>query len=142
MPKIGPMVLDELGLESVWIRGGYKGEVGPDPLHLREHNATRRLGSSGLKRDSRVSVLDHENPNCLPRSEMGDFAVAEEGSIFQFEDQQWTKMSAKEIEDIIHDRVFKVNTSCDDDPVTTPQPQTRRGHDKTKPKKNRKGSRR
>lgn len=116
LPSIGPMVLDMIELDSIWIRGGYKSQVGPVMLIYSNSKSNAVEGFLRLEPDSSISLFDQEVPHSLPPSDLADFAAAVEGSTFELDGLTWTKMSGHEIEKIIHDRVFAVTT--DDDPTS------------------------
>lgn len=140
LPKIGPMVLSMAGLESVWIRGGYKGDVGPIMLVFEGTEPNSMAGVLRLERNSQVSLFDDSEAFCLPGNQFGRFSAIDDGGMFPLDGQTWIKMSVREIESIIRDRVFDVALE-DDELIPTPRPKTRSAHD-THVKKSRKGTRR
>jgi hypothetical protein len=140
LPKIGPMVIDMAGLEGFWIRGGYKGDVGPIMLIYESAQPEPVAGVLRLERDSRFSLFHDTDPFCMPRHLIGRFSALADGDPFPLDGQTWTKMSVKEIKEIIRDRVFNVLT--EDDVLRSTSRRPRRGAHGTNAPTGRKGTRR
>jgi hypothetical protein len=140
LPKIGPMKISDEHPGPVWIRGGYKGEVGPVIL-LYEGTKGNLRGAMRLERRHRVSLLSDEDDVGLPWMKNTAFAQVKDGATFTIEGRNWIKMSAGEIEEIIREQVFDVLRDPND-PVTTPVVKNRRGHGNALPKKSSNSTRR
>jgi hypothetical protein len=106
LPKIGPAIVGPYPLERLWIRGGYKGEVGPVMLVYEGVEENVMFGVLRLEKNNHVSLFDHGDPDCLPRHECQRFAATPDGGVFQLDNKPWVRMSSSEIEEIIRDRVF------------------------------------
>lgn len=144
LPRIGEMILNNDGLESISIRGGFKGDIGPIVFIYDGGDDNTSCGVLRLERNRQVRFCNLDKSYCMSTLELSQFnALADQGS-FEIGGHTWIKMSTSDIKDIIADNVFGVLTDAEnkDRPVTTATTKKRSAHGSTHPAKSSKRNRR
>lgn len=133
LPKIGTMILNNDGLESIWIRGGYRGDAGPIVFIYDGEPDGSSCGVLRLERDHRIRFCNFDKSHSMSEVEQSRFITLPDRGEFELHGHTWIKMPVRDIIEIIADNVFSV-IAADDHLVTTPTPKRRRVHGTHTPK--------